>query len=249
MQKIFLLLISYVLIVPTSIASAQENLFKKNFQRQSPTDFQSFEKTIDTKIMKGWDQDKDKIKMLEEGFDLMGFSGFSGPNISPNFAKIHGEELKADLVLIYDRQVNDSSRASAIKKARDKVFAARKAEKKGEIIEIEITEEDLLDSNALYVFYASYWVKLPKPTFGTHFIKIAKNNVQDEVPGVLVIAVIKDSPAAKAGILKNDSIVKIDQVDVNSPDDLIAVIKKSKGKSVDVEFIRGGIKDQVRVNL
>ena len=82
MQKIFLLLISYVLIVPTSIASAQENLFKKNFQRQSPTDFQSFEKTIDTKIMKGWDQDKDKIKMLEEGFDLMGFSGFSGPNIS-----------------------------------------------------------------------------------------------------------------------------------------------------------------------
>jgi membrane-associated protease RseP (regulator of RpoE activity) len=249
MQKIFLLLISYVLIVTTTIASAQENLFKKNFQRQSPTDFQSFEKTIDTKIMKGWDQDKDKIKMLEEGFDLMGFSGFSGPNISPNFAKIHGEELKADLVLIYDRQVNDSSRASAIKKARDKVFAARKAEKKGEIIEIEITEEDLLDSNALYVFYASYWVKLPKPTFGTHFIKIAKNNVQDEVPGALVIAVIKDSPAAKAGILKNDSIVKIDQVDVNSPDDLIAVIKKSKGKSVDVEFIRGGIKDQVTVNL
>ena len=249
MQKIFLLLISYVLIVSTSIASAQENLFKKNFQRQSPTDFQSFEKTIDTKIMKGWDQDKDKIKMLEEGFDLMGFSGFSGPNISPNFAKIHGEELKADLVLIYDRQVNDSSRASAIKKARDKVFAARKAEKKGEIIEIEITEEDLLDSNALYVFYASYWVKLPKPTFGTHFIKIAKNTVQDEVPGALVIAVIKDSPAAKAGILKNDSIVKIDQVDVNSPDDLIAVIKKSKGKSVDVEFIRGGIKDQVTVNL
>jgi membrane-associated protease RseP (regulator of RpoE activity) len=249
MQKIFLLLISYVLIVSTTIASAQENLFKKNFQRQSPTDFQSFEKTIDTKIMKGWDQDKDKIKMLEEGYDLMGFSGFSGPNISPNFAKIHGEELKADLVLIYDRQVNDSSRASAIKKARDKVFAARKAEKKGEIIEIEITEEDLLDSNALYVFYASYWVKLPKPTFGTHFIKIAKNNVQDEVPGALVIAVIKDSPAAKAGILKNDSIVKIDQVDVNSPDDLIAVIKKSKGKSVDVEFIRGGIKDQVTVNL
>jgi membrane-associated protease RseP (regulator of RpoE activity) len=249
MQKIFLLLISHVLIVSTSIASAQENLFKKNFQRQSPTDFQSFEKTIDTKIMKGWDQDKDKIKMLEEGYDLMGFSGFSGSNISPNFAKIHGEELKADLVLIYDRQVNDSSRASAIKKARDKVFAARKAEKKGEIIEIEITEEDLLDSNALYVFYASYWVKLPKPTFGTHFIKIAKNNVQDEVPGALVIAVIKDSPAAKAGILKNDSIVKIDQVDVNSPDDLIAVIKKSKGKSVDVEFIRGGIKDQVTVNL
>ena len=187
--------------------------------------------------------------MLEEGYDLMGFSGFSGPNVSPNLAKVHGEKLKADLILIYDRQVNENSRASAIQRAREKVLAAKGGENKGEITEIEITEEDLADSNALYVFYASYWVKLPKPTFGTHFIKLEKGSDEVEVPGALVIAVIKGSPAAKAGISRNDSIIKVDQVDVNTPDDLIAVVRKSKGKSVNVEYIRGGKKESVSVDL
>ena len=92
-------------------------------------------------------------------------------------------------------------------------------------------------------------MKLPEPTFGTHFIKLQKGSDEVEVPGALVIAVIKGSPAAKAGILRNDSIVKVDQVDVNTPDDLIAVVRKSKGKSVDVEYIRGGRKESVTVNL
>lgn len=249
MHKIIIHFLGLLLFCNISSAVAEENLFEKNFQRQSPKDFQSFDKNLQTKIMRGWDQDTDKIKMLEEGYDLMGFSGFSGPNLSPKFAKSHGEKIKADLVLIYDRQINDNSRASAIQKARDKVLAAKKNEKKGEITEIVISEEDLLDSNALFAFYASYWVKLPKPTFGTHFIKLSNKQDEGDVPGALVIAVIKNSPAATAGILRNDSIIKIDQVDVNSPDDLVAVIRKSKGKSVNVEYIRGGKKNSVQVNL
>ena len=92
-------------------------------------------------------------------------------------------------------------------------------------------------------------MKLPKPTFGTHFIKLEKGSDEVEVPGALVIAVIKGSPAAKAGISRNDSIIKVDQVDVNTPADLIAVVRKSKGKSVDVKYIRGGRTESVTVNL
>ena len=249
MQNVFVYLITIILCSLNLSVKAEENLFEKNFQRQSPKDFQSFEQNPQTIIKRGWDQDTDKIKMLEEGYDLMGFSGFSGPNVSPDLAKVHGEKLKADLILIYDRQVNENSRASAIQRAREKVLAAKGGENKGEITEIEITEEDLADSNALYVFYASYWVKLPKPTFGTHFIKLEKGSDEVEVPGALVIAVIKGSPAAKAGISRNDSIIKVDQVDVNTPDDLIAVVRKSKGKSVNVEYIRGGKKESVSVDL
>ncbi len=249
MQNVFVCFITIIICSLSLSLKAEENLFEKNFQRQSPKDFQSFAQNPQTKILRGWDQDTDKIKMLEDGYDLMGFTGFSGPNISPNLAKVHGEKLKADLILIYDRQVNENTRATAIQKARDKVLAAKKIENNGEITEIEITEEDLADSNALYVFYASYWVKLPKPTFGTHFIKLAKGNDEVEVPGALVIAVIKGSPAAEAGILRNDSIVKVDQVNVDTPDDLMAVIKKSKGKSVNVEYIRNGKKESVTVNL
>ena len=122
-----------LLFLFTTVSFAQENLFEKNYQTQSPKGFKSFSVNPDTKIMRGWDQDTDKIKMLEEGYDLMGFSGFSGPNVSPDFARAHGEKLKADLILIYDRQVNENTRASAIQKARDKVLAAKRLENKGEI--------------------------------------------------------------------------------------------------------------------
>ena len=120
MQNVFVYLITIILCSLNLSVKAEENLFEKNFQRQSPKDFQSFEQNPQTIIKRGWDQDTDKIKMLEEGYDLMGFSGFSGPNVSPNLAKVHGEKLKADLILIYDRQVNENSRASAIQRAREK---------------------------------------------------------------------------------------------------------------------------------
>ena len=57
----------------------------------------------------------------------------------------------------------------AIKEKRVKDF--------GKVTEIEITEEDLVDPNVLYDFYASYWVKLPKPTFGTHFIELGQDEI------------------------------------------------------------------------
>ena len=61
----------------------------------------------------------------------------------------------------------------------------------------------------MYDFYASYWVKLTKPTFGTHFIELGQGENRENAEGVQVIAVIKGSAAAKAGIMRNDSITSI----------------------------------------
>ncbi|MCH9781777.1 PDZ domain-containing protein [Methylophilaceae bacterium] len=249
MHKYLTISLGAILFIFSNTVLAEENLFEKNFQRQSPKDFQSFAPKVDTKIMRGWEEKSDNIKMLEDGYDLLGFSGFSSPNLSPEVAREHGQKVKADMVLLYDRQINENTRASAIKKARDRVLAKQIKETKGNLTEIEITEEDLADSNSLYTFKATYWVKLPKPTFGTHFIKIGKGENQSEVAGALVIAVIKGSPAAKAGILKNDSIVMIDKVTVNTPEDLIKVIRKSKGKTVMVKYVRNGEQASVKVSL
>ena len=88
---------------------------------------------------------------------------------------------------------------------------------------------------------------LPKPSFGTHFIKL-KSDEQD-TRGVRVIAVIKESAAATAGIKKNDNILSINNVEVNSPDDLINIIRENKGKSIDVVYERGGESSKVSVAL
>jgi PDZ domain-containing secreted protein len=185
--------------------------------------------------------------MLEDGYDLMGHSNFTGPYTSPNLALQHAKSIKADMVLLYDRQINDSSRATIIKKAREKARKANRVKETGNLTEIEINDDDLVDENVKYEINATYWVKLPKPTFGAHFIKL--NSDIEAINGVQIIAVIKGSPAAIAGILRNDSITSIAEQSVNNPEDLIGAIRKNKGKLIEVGYIRGGKQSKVNVKL
>ena len=219
---------------------AEENLFEKNYVLQSPEGFKSFEQDPETKILRGWDKDTDNVMMLENGYDFMGFSGFVSTNIPPSVALEHGQKIKADLILIYDRQINEGDRASQFKKARRKAIEEKRVKDFGKVTEIEITEEDLVDPNVMYDFYASYWVKLPKPTFGTHFIELGQGENRENAEGVQVIAVIKDSAAAKAGILRNDSITSINGQEVTTPDELISLIRKHKGSDIEVGYMRNG---------
>jgi S1-C subfamily serine protease len=117
------------------------------------------------------------------------------------------------------------------------------------VTEIEITEEDLVDPNVMYDFYASYWVKLPKPTFGTHFIELGQDGSGQSTEGIQVIAVIKGSAAAKAGIMRNDSITSINGQKVTTPDELISLIRKNKGSVIDVGYIRNGNASQTAASI
>ena len=227
---------TFSLSQPTLLA--EENLFEKNYVLQSPEDFKSFEQNPETKIMRGWDKDTDNVMMLENGYDFMGFSGFVSTNLPPSIALEHGENIKADLILIYDRQINEGDRASRLKEAR--ILEEKRVKDFGKVTEIEITEEDLVDPNVMYDFYASYWVKLPKPTFGTHFIELGKGENSQNVEGVQVIAVIKGSAAANAGIVRNDSITSINGQKVTTPEQLISLIRENKGSDINVGYIRNG---------
>ena len=247
MQKSYLIYIISLLFFVSNVAFSDENVFEKNYQIQSPKGFQSFSKNPNTKMMRGWAQKTDKFKMLEDGYDLMGHANFTGSYTSPNLALQHAKSIKADMVLLYDRQINDSSRATIIKKAREKARKANRVKEVGNLTEIEINDDDLVDENVKYEINATYWVKLPKPTFGAHFIKL--NSDIESINGVQIIAVIKGSPAAIAGILKNDSITSIAEIPVNNPEDLISAIRKNKGKLIEVGYLRGGKQSKVNVKL
>jgi len=134
-----------------------------------------------------------------------------------------------------------------IKKAREKARKANRVKEVGNLTEIEINDDDLVDENVKYEINATYWVKLPKPTFGAHFIKL--NSDIESINGVQIIAVIKESPAANAGILKNDSITSIAKQSIKNPEDLISEIRKNKGKLIEVGYLRGGEQFKVYVKL
>ena len=249
MYKLYFTRFIFLLFFVSNFALSNENIFEKNYQRQSPEGFKSFSENPATKIMRGWEQKTDNIKMLEDGYDLMGHSNFTGPNTSPNIALEHAKSIMADMVLIYDRQINNSDRSTIIKKAREKARKANRIKKVGNLTEIEINEDDLVDKTAKYEINATYWVKLPKPSFGTHFIKLKSKNDKEAIKGVKVIAVVKGSPAEIAGILRNDSIISIAEDSINNPEELISAIRKNKGKLIEVGYIRNGKKFKVNAKL
>ena len=184
-------------------------------------------------------KDKDNTRMLEDGYDLMGTSSFQGPFVEPNQALKHAQSIQADVVFVYDRKMNEMTRSARLRQIHDEMKKDNKGEKN---TVLEISEADLKDKNSKFEFYATYWAKLPQPIFGVHVIKLVKKNSdtkeKQQEPGLKVIAVIKDSPAFKAGMEKGDVVLQLNDLNVDSPEDFSKVVQKNQGTKVKIKYIR-----------
>lgn len=230
-QWALLLSITLLMLVMSAWASAQENLYAKHYKAQNASGLTSSQANPDTKMYVSNHKEDDNISMLENGYDMMGSSGFEGGDVSADQALAHGRAIKADVVLVY-------SKYGAAKSASSKMEMIREAVKAGK----ELTEKDMADEPTVYKYYASYWAKLPTPTLGVHVIKLVPKsndpNAKTEIPGLQLLAVIKDSPAAKAGLARGDRLLKINNTLLEKPEDLTAAVRQLKGQAVNIEYIR-----------
>jgi C-terminal processing protease CtpA/Prc len=233
-------LIFIMLNLFSMLAIAEEtNFFQANYVTQSNNSLHSLEKNPETKIYAGMNKEKDNIRMLEDGYDLMGASSFQGPFVEPNQALQHAQSIEADVVLVYDRKINEMTRSARLRQIHDEMKKESKTEKNRVI---EVSEADLKDKNSKFEFYATYWAKLPQPILGLHVIKLVTKNsdtkeTQQEI-GLKVIAVIKDSPASKIGIQKGDVILALNDVNTESPEDFSRSVFKQQGNKVKIKFAR-----------
>ncbi len=229
-----LLAMGTLLLVTKSFA-ADTNLYEKNYKAQNTGNLSSLEANPDTKIYVSNHKDEDNISMLESGYDMMGSSGFDGSDVLPELALQHAKAIKADTVLIYKKY------GSAVNSA-SKLDLIREAAKKGG----EIDDKDLKEESIQYKYYASYWAKLPAPLLGVHIIKLASRDDETEQvvekKGLKVLAVIKDSPAAKAGLLRGDVLTKIADVELSKPEEFSGIVRKFQGQNVAIEYERNEAK-------
>ena len=233
-------LIFVILNLLSTLAFAEEtNLFQVNYLTQSNDSLHSLQKKPDTKIYAGMNKEKDNIRMLEDGYDLMGTSAFQGPFTEPNQALKHAQSIEADVVLVYDRKINEMTRTERLRQIHAEMKKSSKSEKNSVI---EVSEADLQDKNSKFDFYATYWAKLPQPILGLHVIKLIKKNSdtkeKKEEAGLKVIAVIKDSPAFKSGIQKGDVILVLNDVNTESPEEFSKSVFKQQGNKVKIKFSR-----------
>jgi len=223
--------------------AAENNPYASNYKEQNTYKLKSLNPNPDTKLFVSNHKDDDNITMLEDGYDMIGSSGFSAAEAAPELALQHAKAIKADTVLIYKKYESAKTPGS-------KLQLVKEAAKKGE----DIDAEALAEEPAQYYFYASYWAKLPMPLLGVHIIKLKMNANEDgaeaqALPGLKVIAVIKDSPAAKAGIARGDSILKIGDMTLASADDLFAAVKRYAGQTVAVELEQKGAPAKLSVAI
>lgn len=223
------------ILFASQLYAAEENPYAKNYKEQNTNQLKSLEASPDTKIFVSNHKEDDNISMLENGYDMIGSSGFSATEASSDLALAHGKAVKADTVLVYRKY-------ESAKTASSKLQLIKEAAKKGG----EIDPNDLEEEPTVYNYYASYWAKLPMPLLGVHIIKLKKktdDEMQDttkDEPGLKIIAVIKESPAAKANIVKGDTLLKVGDVELVAADDLFAAVTRYAGQTVPVGLQRDG---------
>jgi hypothetical protein len=231
MKWVLLMSFTVLALIVSTFASAEENLYTKNYKAQNAYGLTSSQANPDTKMYVSNHKEDDNISMLETGYDMMGSSGFEGGDVAADLALQHGKAIKADVVLVY-------SKYGSAKSASSKMAMIREAAKTGKAL----TEKDMADEPTVYKYYASYWAKLPTPTLGVHVIKLVpKTNDPEEateIPGLQLLAVIKDSPAAKAGLVRGDRLLKINNIEVDKPEDLTTNIRQLKGQKIDIQYLR-----------
>ena len=227
---------------------AAENLFEKNYQQQNTGNLVSLQANPDTKMYVSNHKDDDNISMLEDGYDMMGTSGFQASKVPPELALQHAKAIKADTVLVYTKY-------GSAKTAVSKIQMIKEAAKKGGGV---INDKALVEDETQYDYFASYWAKLPKPLLGVHIIKLVKNAQPDdeeadakkmENKGLTILAVIKDSPAAKAGLMRGDVLMKVAGNELNKPEELSSIVRRYQGQDVAIEYERAGEKNVAKAQI
>lgn len=166
------------------------------------------------KLYAGSDKDGDYYRLLEDGYDMLGYSSFKFTSTPPEKLSEQAASLNADLVLVYTEGVD------SVANRPDRTEAKAEAGK----------------DETLYEYFATYWTKLATPLLGLH---VQRENPEEDA-GLEVLAVIKQSPAAQSGLQRGDVLVSIGDMELHKPEQLGQAAERYSGKTVEVKGRRDG---------
>lgn len=228
-------LIALLLILGLPLAQAEQadNPFATSYQTISQSGAQ---KTKDPELKTGVDKDADRQAMLENGYDLLGYSEFQRTELSNDLAVQHGRTVGADVVMLYTYVAAKSNSIMKLEKLKESL--RKKAD--------DATPSQISIAPKAINYAADFWSKLPTPIFGVH---VLKNPDEDAAPGLTVLAVIHDSPADKAGLKKGDVLQRIADVTLEKPEALSRAARQYQGQTIEIEYLRDGAASKTTASL
>lgn len=183
------------------------------------------------RVQRGTDKDADYQRLLEQGYDLIGYSAFEAGDVDPQRLNEQAQALHADLALVYTRRLANVPASVRMDQAKTAAKAASKDAAKS-TVKLSGAQP------AFYEYYAAYWIRLPAPLLGVHVQRDGR--LGRDVPGLDVIAVIQNSPAAAADIRKGDTLLRLGDVELRQPQAMLQAAQRYAGQRVEVVLDRGG---------
>lgn len=216
---------------------ADDNPYTMTYQAQNQGGLHSLKTTVEPEIFMGKKREDDNISMLENGYDLMGTSAFESEEVQPELAVAQARHILADTVLVYVKKAGKPTPAA-------KMEVIKEAARKG----TALTEKDVAADPKKFIYYASYWAKLPPSILGVHVIKLVPkkaleqeetNEAKQAAEGVHIIAVIHGSAAEKAGVSRGDQLLRIQSEKINDAASLASVVRRLRGQAITMHIKRG----------
>ncbi|MCB5191362.1 PDZ domain-containing protein [Methylobacillus arboreus] len=182
------------------------------------------------KIYTGVTETDDYQRMLNDGYEMLGYSNFEATDVPPSRAVAQAAKVKADAVVLYTKLLAGPGAAMKIQRIKAQSSDSGAAAGTGEV----------------YSYFATYWAKLAPPFLGVH---VMQRREDDPEPGLTVLAVITGSPAAQAGLVVGDVLLSLAGERLSSAQELQAVSHQHAGQEVELLFRRVNAEKRVRLTL
>jgi membrane-associated protease RseP (regulator of RpoE activity) len=152
--------------------------------------------------------------------------------------------VHADLVLVYTTRSGEVPASVKLDRARAKQEKAQQEQINPDAPKGTLKNFD----QEFYNYFASYWIKLPTPLLGVH-VKQGDGEAGFPDKGLEVIAVIKGSPAAAAGLQKGDTLLRLGETELSKPELLTQAAQRYAGQKTEIVYSRLGAEQRQPVTL
>ncbi len=216
------------------------------------------------KLFRGNKEEDDSLKMLEDGYALVGDSSFNAGNVNENGAISQAKKVHASVVIIYSEYTNTISGAMPLtlpdtQTSSTSLYGSVYGSGGGSATYSGNAYTTTYGTKTTYIpysvrrsdYFATYWVKLKTPVFGAHLQDLT-TEIRQEIgsnKGMLISAVIKGSPAFHADILRGDILRRIGNIEIYSSESYEEALKQYQGQAVSVMIYRKGEKIEKEIKL
>ena len=215
-------------------------------------------------LYRGNTPEEDRIKMLENGYGIVGYSSFNAGNVNENDVFVQAKKVHASVIVLYSQYTNTVSGSlpltlpdnqTSTTSAYGSVYGSG-----GYGTYTGSATTTTYGTKTTYIPYsvrrydysATYWIKMKEPRIGTYVVDLdadKRAEIQSN-KGMLIEAVIKNSPAYRSDIFRGDILRKIGDVDIYDGKSFQEALEKYAGQTVSVIIYRDGeiIEKQIQLN-